>query len=346
MSPTDRSTTTGDVSRPDVASADLSGPAKMRELLDGEEIVASPGVYDGYSLRLVESLGFRTASTSGAGLANARLAQPDVGLMSMLENVDACRALVSAVSIPVMADADNGYGNALSVHYTVRYFEQAGISGINIEDQESPKRCGHMAGKRLVSPDEMASKIAAACDARENPDFVVCARTDALDVEGLDATIARAQLYAAAGADMVFPDAVRGADDIQRIVAEVDCPISINMGFGIRNRPTTPLLTMAELEALGVRRVSLPRMLPAAAIAGMRRALEIFRGSMHSGEPVDRPDLLASMEEITELMGYDGLASLEDRLLGEDERRARYGGEAVRDWVRSEGTGTTAGPRR
>lgn len=310
----------------------------MLELLRREEIVVSPGVYDGYSLLLVEQMGFETAGTTGAGLANARLGQPDMGLMSMLENVEACRSLARSVSIPLMADADTGYGNAVSVYHTVQYFEEAGVAGINIEDQESPKRCGHMRGKQLVTVAEMVHKIEAAVAARGNPAFVVNARTDALAVEGIDGALERVLAYAAAGADMVFPDAVRGEDDICRFVEAAGVPVSINMGFGIRSRPTTPLLTVGRLQELGVARVSLPRMLPAAAIAGMRRSLELLRHSIDTGELVDRPDLLASIEDITELMGYDGLEELERRFLPPEELERKYGeaDEAPRSWVRGE----------
>jgi 2-methylisocitrate lyase-like PEP mutase family enzyme len=296
----------------------------LRQLLASGEIVVSPGVYDGYSVRLVERAGFRTASTTGAGLVNSRLSQPDIGVMSLLENVEACRHIARSVSIPVMADADTGYGNALSVYETTRLFEEAGVAGINIEDQSYPKRCGHMKGKELISAAEMAKKIEAARDALTDPDFIINARTDAIDVEGIDAAVERARIYAAAGADMIFPDAVRSEDDIKRFV-DIGVPISINMGFGIRSRPTTPLISIRRLQELGVARVTLPRMLPAAAIMGMRVALELMKESAESGTIVDRPDLLASIEEITDLMGYDTVAELERRYLLPEQLESKYG---------------------
>lgn len=288
---------------------------RMRALIADKAICVSPGVYDGYSARLVAKMGFKTASTTGAGVANSRLSQPDVGIMSLLENVEACRQMARSIDIPLMADADTGYGNAVTTYHTVGYFEEAGVVGINLEDQAIPKRCGHLQGKKIIPAREMAKKIEAAVAARKDPDFIINARTDAIALEGLDAAIERAKLYAAAGADMIFPDAVPGEDAIKRFVDEVGIPITINMGFGIRSRPTTPLIPLKRLEEIGVARVSLPRMLPAAAIKAMETALSLMLHSATTGEVIDRPDLLASIDEITGLMNYQRLDDLERRFL-------------------------------
>ena len=192
--------------------------ARMRELMAADELIVSPGVFDGYSVRLVEKMGYKTACTTGAGLSNSRLGVPDVGIMGLSDNVEACRMIARSVSIPVMADADTGYGTPANLLHTVRLFEDAGVAGINIEDQVSPKRCGHMEGKDVVDPREMARKIEAACDARKDDDFVILARTDAIAVEGLEGAIRRAQLYAKAGADMIFADAIGGEDQIKALV--------------------------------------------------------------------------------------------------------------------------------
>jgi len=292
----------------------MNAPRQFRELLKNEEFLVSPGVYDGYSIRLVEAAGFKTACTSGAAVSNSLLGIPDIGVMGLAENVAHCRNLARSVSIPLTADADTGYGNPVNVFHTVRLFEEAGVAGVNLEDQVSPKRCGHMPGKDVVDTAEMVKKIEAACLARRNDDFVIIARTDALAVEGIEGAAARARAYAAAGADMIFPDAVRTEEDIQRIVDAAGVPVTINMGFGIRNRPTTPLIPLPRLKALGVKRISLPRMLPAAAIHGMQQALGVMRGVMESGEPVDRPDLLVGIEDIMKLMDYDTMRALEKRL--------------------------------
>lgn len=297
----------------------MTNTHKLRALLNSDEFIVSPGVYDGYSIRLVEAAGFKTACTSGAAVSNALLGIADIGVMGLSENVNHCRHLARSVSIPLTADADTGYGNPVNVFHTVRMFEEAGVAGVNIEDQVSPKRCGHMPGKDVISMAEMVKKIEAACEARRDDAFVVVARTDAIATEGIEGAIKRARAYAAAGADMLFPDAVRTEDDIARIVDAAGIPVTINMGFGIRARPTTPLIPLPRLKALGVRRISLPRMLPAAAIHGMGQALNIMKQVMETGEPADRPDLLVGIEDIMALMGYAQMREMEKRLTTLDE---------------------------
>lgn len=305
----------------------------MRDMM-AEGIVVSPGIYDGISARLVEKMGFRAASLSGAGLSNSRLGQPDVGVMSLLENVEASQRLANILSIPVFADADTGYGNAVTFYHTVQYFEQAGVAGLNVEDQVSPKRCGHMAGKQVIDAREMARKIEAGVAAKKNPDFLINARTDALAVEGIEGAIARAKLYVSAGADMVYADAIDGEDDIKRFVEAVaPVPVSVNMGFGIRSRPTTPLIAVRRLAELGVRRVTVPRMLPAAAIHAMTEALRLLADSVETGRIHDRPDLIAGIEEVTGLMNYAKINELEARFSLPEDLQRRYGDGPV-DLVR------------
>jgi len=303
----------------------------MRELLK-QGIVVSPGVYDGLSARMVEKMGFKAAATGGSGFSNARLSQPDIGLLTLMENVDACRHLARTLSIPLMADAETGYGNPVTVFHAVEYFEEAGVVGMNIEDQVSPKRCGHMQGKELISAQEMAKKVEAAVKAKKDPDFIINARTDAIAVEGLDKAIERARLYIAAGADMVFPDAVASEEQIKRFVDAVDAPVSINIGFGIRSRPTTPLIPVKRLAELGVARVTMARMLPSAALMGMHKALELMRDHVETGTLHDRPDLLYGMEEITDLMGYSKIAELEAQFLPDEQLERKYGADKV-DYV-------------
>lgn len=304
----------------------MTPPAKLRALLKSEDLLVSPGVYDGYSARLAEAAGFKSACTSGAAIANALLGVEDLGLMGLSENVNHCRQLARAISIPLTCDADNGYGNPMNVHYTVQMFEEAGVAGVNLEDQVSPKRCGHMPGKEVVPLAEMTKKIEAACLARRNGDFVIIARTDALAIEGIEGTVERVKAYVAAGADMIFPDAVKSEEQISRIVEAANgIPVSVNMGFGIRTRPTTPLLPIPRLKELGVKRISLPRMLPAAAIRAMREALAVMRQVAETGVPVDRHDLLASIEEIWALMGFEKARELEKRLLTVDAYETKYG---------------------
>jgi 2-methylisocitrate lyase-like PEP mutase family enzyme len=272
-------------------------------------------VFDGYSARLVEQMGYKTGCTTGAGLANSRLAVPDTGIMGLSDNLEAVRILARAVSIPLMADADTGYGNPVTVFHVARLFEEAGVVGINIEDQVSPKRCGHMNGKDVIDAREMARKIEAACDARRDDDFVVLARTDAIAVEGFDEAIRRAKLYVKAGADLIFADAVKTEDQIKRLVEAVDVPVSVNMGFGLRSRPTTPLIPIARLAQLGVKRVTLPRMLPAAAILAMRKALAVLNDNRTEINPAERPDLLTDIDDIWALMGEADVEALESRYM-------------------------------
>jgi 2-methylisocitrate lyase-like PEP mutase family enzyme len=299
----------------------------VRSLLREQEIIVSPGVYDCYSARLAEQAGFQLVSSTGAGLVNARFGLPDVGIFSLRDNLDACRAIAAAIDVPISADAETGYGNAATVHYVVRDFEAAGVSAISIEDQVSPKRCGHVAGKEVVPAIEMIAKIRAAVDARRHPDFMIVARTDALASEGLDGTLERIRAYEAAGADAIFPDAVRNEAEIAAIVKAVSIPVRINMGFGLRTRSTTPLMSVPALRNLGVRWVSLARLLPAAAIRGMQLALQAMREAMLEENVTERPDLVATLAEIQELMDYRQFFDIERRFLAADQLTRKYGAE-------------------
>ena len=303
----------------------ISKARRLRELLRDARPLVSPGIYDGYSARLVEAMGFKTAATTGAGLTNSLLVQPDIGIFGLRDNVDACRHLARSVSIPLTADADTGYGNAVTVYHVVQYFEDAGIVGVNIEDQVMPKRCGHMRGKELISTAEMIRKIEAGLKAKKDQDFIINARTDAIAVEDIAGTVARVKAYSKAGADMIYVDAIRGEDDIARAVeAAGSTPVNINMGFGVRARPTSPLISLKRLKELGVARVSMPRLLPAAALSGMRKALEVLQGCIATGERADRPDLLASMEDITDLFDYERISALESEFTADEDLERKY----------------------
>lgn len=329
--------------RADEAMTGAAGPTskarRLRELLRDARPVVSPGVFDGYSALMVEAMGFKTAATTGAGLSNSLLGQPDIGLLGLRDNVDACRHLARTLSIPLMADADTGYGNAVTVYHVVQYFEEAGVVGINLEDQLMPKRCGHMRGKELVDAREMCSKIEAAIKAKRDPDFILNARTDAIAVEGIDGALARVREYKAAGADMLYADAIRDEDDVRRLVdAAGDVPLNVNMGFGLRSRPTTPLISLRRLKELGVARVSCPRLVSAAALSGMRKALAVMQRCIQTGELEDRPDLLDGMEEIAGLVGYARISALENELLADEALEHKYrSGE--RDYVIRAGVG-------
>ena len=177
----------------------------------------------------------------------------------------------------LQADADTGYGNALNVYFVVRAFEKAGMAAIMIEDQVWPKRCGHMAGKAVIPAEEMVQKIKAAVDARRDSSFVIKARTDAATPLGLDEAIRRLNLYAEAGADCLFADALQSREDIAKVAKSVPKPLSVNMGLGIRSRKTTPLIAPKDLQAMGVKQVTYPRLFTAAALKGMQNALAVFQ---------------------------------------------------------------------
>jgi 2-methylisocitrate lyase-like PEP mutase family enzyme len=285
--------------------------ARLREILAEPGIMITPGVYDGFSLHLVEQMGFKTAAISGAGLSESNLGWPDVGIMGYAENLRASAALAACSSLPLSADGDTGYGNAVNVYFTVQGFERAGLACLMIEDQVWPKRCGHMEGKQVISAEEGVEKIRAAAEARRDPDFVIKARTDATAIHGVGEAIRRLNLYAEAGADLLFADALLSAEDIATVARNVIRPLTVNMGFGIRQRPTTPLLSARQLEDMGVKAVSYPRLLTAAAIQGMKNALAVLSQSIAEGRVIDRPDLLVSFGELNELMGINRIKEIE-----------------------------------
>jgi 2-methylisocitrate lyase-like PEP mutase family enzyme len=304
----------------------MESPGKrLRKLINAPAILALPGVFDGFSTRLVEQAGYPAAFITGSGIAESRMGQPDVGIMGMEENVAGVRALVACTGMALLADADTGYGNAMNVWHTLRAFERAGAGGMMLEDQVWPKRCGHMKGKEVISADEMVQKIHAAADARIDPDFVIKSRTDVLATHGVAEAIRRLNLYAEAGADLLFADAATSVEDIATIARNVSKPLSVNMGFGIRQRSTTPLLSAAQLQELGVAAVIYPRMLTACALRGMQRGLAFLKESLDTGKVVDRPDALVSFEELHEIMGIADVEALEQRFLTASQLKAKYG---------------------
>ena len=301
---------------------------RLRALIEAPEILVLPGVFDGFSTRLVRQAGYAAAFITGSGVSESRLGQPDVGLMGLDENVAAARAIASCTDLLLLADADTGYGNALNVYHTVRAFERAGVAGLMLEDQVWPKRCGHMKGKEVIPAEEMVQKIRAAAAAREDPQFVIKSRTDVLATHGLDEAVRRLNLYAEAGADLLFADAATSVEQIRTLARNVARPLAVNMGFGIRQRSTTPLLSARQLQDLGVAVVIYPRLLTACALRGMQRGLAHLRESIDTGTVVDRPDALVSFEELHDIMGMDEVDALERRFLTDEQLRAKYGDAA------------------
>ena len=243
---------------------------RLRQMLREPGIIVAPGAYDGFSARLIEAAGFKAVYMTGAGTAASHLGQPDLGLATLTEMATHAAHLASCVSIPLIADADTGYGNALNVVRTVREYERAGVAGLHIEDQVAPKKCGHIAGKQVVPAQEMADKLRAASEYRTDADFVIIARTDARAVTGLDDAIARANLYAESGADMIFFEAPQTEEEIARVAREVKAPLLSNMVAGGK----TPPVKVSELERLGYKLVIFPGVAMAAAIPAIETALE------------------------------------------------------------------------
>lgn len=295
---------------------------RLKELMAAPEIVIIPGAYDGYSARLVEAAGFACASASGAGISESHLGWADKGVMSFKDNVAACRDIAAFSNLLLLADADTGYGNAVTVHFVVRAFEDAGVASVMIEDQVWPKRCGHMAGKQVIPAEEMAQKIRAGAEAKRDPDFCIRARTDAAGPLGINAAIDRLNMYAEAGADLLFADALLSAEDIEKVARNVPKPLTVNMGLGIRSRNTTPLIHPKKLQEMGVAAVSYPRLLSTSAMRGMMNGMEAFKGMLAGSEPVDRPDLLVSFEELNKLVGFDELTAMDERYATQPARAA------------------------
>ena len=303
----------------------ISKCKRLKDLIHAPRILVLPGVFDGFSTRLVSRAGYTAAFITGSGVSESRLGQSDVGIMGLDENVAAARAIAACSDLMLLADADTGYGNPVNVWHTVRAFERAGVAGLMLEDQVWPKRCGHMKGKEVISADDMVQKIRAAAGARVDPDFVIKSRTDVLATHGLDEAIRRLNLYAEAGADLLFADAATSISDISALAKNVTKPLSVNMGFGIRQRSTTPLLSAKQLEDLGVAVVIYPRLLTACALQGMQNGLDLLQQSLDSGEVVDRPDALVSFETLHQIMGMSEVEDLERRYLTTRELEAKYG---------------------
>jgi carboxyvinyl-carboxyphosphonate phosphorylmutase len=280
--------------------------ARLRELLAAPAPLLAPGAYDALSARLVEQAGFDAVYMTGFGTTASLIGRPDVGLLSGAEMVDNARRIAAAVDVPVIADADTGYGNALNVVRTVQLYEQAGVAGIQLEDQVMPKKCGHMSGKALIGVDEMAGKVHAAAAARRDPDLVIVARTDAVAVHGLDDAIGRARAYAEAGADVLFVEAPTSEADIERVAAELSglAPLVFNWAEGGR----TPPLSLERMTELGFSLVIYPIGTLLAATAAMRSLLATLRR-----DGVPSLEGLPSFGEFTDLIGLPEVQELEQR---------------------------------
>lgn len=283
------------------------GGAALRTLLRADEPIVLPGCYDALGARLIELAGFDAVYMTGFGTAASLLGRPDVGLLSFTEMVDNARRIVSATDLPVVADADTGYGNQINVIRTVQEYERAGVAGLHIEDQVSPKRCGHLAGKEVIDADTFTAKIEAAVAARTNPDLVIIARTDARAPLGFDEALDRARRCRDAGADVLFVEALTGVDEIETIARELsDIPLLFNWVEGGR----TPPLSYDELARLGFKMIIAPVTTVLAATGAMQAALAELRSE---GTPLTVAERHPSFETFTETIGLGEISELEQR---------------------------------
>jgi 2-methylisocitrate lyase-like PEP mutase family enzyme len=254
----------------------MSTRRRLRELLASGELIVAPGVFDGISAHLTARLGFAAGYLTGAGVAASGFGLPDIGLVTQTEMAERARMLTRVLGdVPLIADADTGYGAPLNVIRTVAEYEAAGVAAIQLEDQAFPKKCGHLPDKELISTSEFAAKLAAARDARTDPDLVIIARTDARAPLGLDAAIERARTYAGAGADVIFVEAPQGIDEIERIAAEVSAPLLINLVIG----GLTPIESAGRLRDLGYAIAIQPSVPLAAAAFAMLTSLADLAGA-------------------------------------------------------------------
>jgi carboxyvinyl-carboxyphosphonate phosphorylmutase len=283
------------------------GAARLRALLESGQMIVAPGAFDPLAARLVEEAGFPVVYMTGFGTSAALLGRPDVGLLTMTEMAGNAARIAACVDIPVIADADTGYGNPLNVIRTVGAFEAAGVAGIHIEDQVAPKKCGHMDGKLVISADEMAAKIRAAAEARTGPDFVIIARTDARAVEGLERAVERARRYLAAGADALFIEALTSDDEVAQVArAFPRVPLLFNWAEGGK----TPPVSLARLGELGYRIVIFPISTLLAATAAMRRILQEIA---QAGTPAAALGDLPSFGEFVDFIGLPEIRVAEQR---------------------------------
>ena len=288
--------------------------AGLRRLIAAPEILVAPGCYDALTALLIEEAGFGAAYLSGASIAYGRLGRPDIGLVGMDEVAATLAAIRERIAIPIIVDADTGFGNALNVIRTVKLFERAGASAIQIEDQSTPKRCGHLGDKRLVSSGEMAGKIKAALDARVNETTLIIARTDAVAVEGFEAALARAERYREAGADVLFVEAPQSVEDMQALVDRLgpDIPLMANMVEGGK----TPEMSAEGLQEIGFSLV----IFPGGTVRAVAKNLRGYFASLRQhGTTGPTRETMLNFDELQELVGTADMLALGKRYEGRED---------------------------
>ena len=289
-----------------------SAASRFRKMLQEPGIIMAPGAYDGLTAKIIQQAGFPAVYMTGAGTSVAQLGYPDLALATMTEMVSNAAMIAEAVDVPVIADADTGYGGVLNVQRTVRQYQRAGVAAIHIEDQEFPKRCGHLDDKRVVSQPDMVRKIRAAVDARTDADFTIIVRTDALAVTGWDDTMKRCQAYVEAGADVLFVEALRTSQQAERVTGSFDVP----MLYNFVETGKSPLLPAAELERLGFKLVIFPvsaLLTVCSAILGLMRELKEKGTTAHLLEGMVSLEQCFNTVGLTEMLardaGYSALAT-------------------------------------
>jgi len=284
----------------------MTPSARLRALIERPEILIAPGAYDPFVARCIEAAGFEAVYMTGAGVSHVRLGQPDLGLLTFSEMVDQAGRIADAVELPVFADADTGYGNALNVMRTVRAYERAGLAGLHIEDQEMPKRCGHFDSKRVIDLPEMLGKLKAALDARVDPDFVVIARTDARTALGLEQAMERAHAFAEIGADVLFVESPLTEDELAQVGAAFDRPVLANMVESGK----TPILPAARLEALGFALAIHPGAVGRFVSHQLRGFLERFRAE---GSTLSQLERMSDFKTQNAIVGLPEMLALAER---------------------------------
>jgi 2-methylisocitrate lyase-like PEP mutase family enzyme len=300
----------------------------LRNAIMARRAVAVPGCHDALSAKVIESCGFEAIQISGYGLAASVLGKPDVGLVQMKDLLDATWNIAQAVNIPVMADVDTGGGNAVNAAWITERLIAMGVAGMNIEDQVFPKRCGHMAGKEVISAEEMAGKVRACADVRDalDKDFIINARTDSFAVHGLDEAIRRCNLYLEAGADLAFIDGIKTKADIQKAVKALKGPLSVNLMDAITGMKTE-LVPIPELAAMGVGRVSIP---VASVMVAHKALMNFFKALKASPTGIlpGQTQWVSSFEEYTDFVGLKDYKKLEDKYLPKQRTEEKYQGSA------------------
>ena len=288
---------------------------RLRKAITARRAVVVPGCHDALSAKLIGEAGFEAVQISGFGVAGALLAKPDVGLVQMKDVLDTAWNIVQASGVPVMVDADTGGGNAVNAAWVTERFIAMGAAGMNIEDQVFPKRCGHLAGKEVISAEEMVGKVRACAEVRDgmDKDFVINARTDAFAAHGLDEAIRRGNLYLEAGADLVFIDAIARRSDIERAVKRIDGPLSVNLMDGVTG-VKTEMIPVPDLAAMGVARVSIPVASIMVAYKALKTFFEALRASP-TGNLSDQPHWVPPFEEFTTFIGMKAYRALEEKYL-------------------------------